>query len=94
VLAPAPLKQESPGKVVGDSQRPSQQDDPADGGIVTEKEAQRIALKIAPPARGMQVFPRAFEGRPAHLVRFRTEAGFFDVLVDMETGAILATKEM
>lgn len=91
VLAPAPLKKESAGKVVGTPQIPKPE---TQTGYVTEKAAQRIALKIAPPARGMQVFPREYEGRPAHLVRFRTEGGFFDVLVDMETGDILATKDM
>ena len=65
-----------------------------DGKEVSQKLAKRIALEIAPPSRNIQVFPRTFEDRPVHVVRFKTDDGFFDVLVDRENGEILATKDL
>lgn len=61
--------------------------------VVTEKLAKRIALQIAPPSRDIKVMTRQYEGKNAYLVQFRTEEGYYDVLVDMVTGDILATKE-
>ncbi|MEM6780719.1 MAG: PepSY domain-containing protein [Pseudomonadota bacterium] len=84
-----PPKPESPGRVVSQPQ-PLEIED---GQLITEKLAKRIALRIAPPARDIDVMPRMYEGQPAYLVRFKTEEGLFDVLVDMVTGDILATKK-
>jgi uncharacterized membrane protein YkoI len=86
--APIPPKETGMAKVV----TPQPEAVPQDV-IVTEKLAKRIALKIAPPAKDMTVLYRTYEGKNVYLVRFKTEEGLFDVLVDMITGDILATKE-
>lgn len=84
-----PPKPESPGRVV---KTPQPMDIP-EGQPITEKLAKRIALRIAPPARDINVYPRTFEGKDVYLVRFKTDEGFYDVLVDMLSGDILATKQ-
>lgn len=85
----SPPKPDKSGRVVG---APAPVSVP-EGTPVTEKLAKRIALEIAPPARDVKVYPRSFEGKDVYLVRFKTEDGFFDVLVDMLTGDIVATKK-
>lgn len=84
-----PPKPESPGRVV---QQPQPMDISPDQPI-TEKLAKRIALRIAPPSKDIDVFARTFDGKDVYLVRFKTDDGLFDVLVDMASGDILATKK-
>ena len=88
--APAPLKKESVGKVM---EKPQPQEIPQ-GTVITEKLAKRVALEIAPPARNITVLERSYEDQPVYLVRFKTDAGFYDVLVSRENGQIVATKDV
>lgn len=85
----SPPKPDKPGKMVSQPQPVAI----PDGYPITEKLAKRIALRIAPPSRDIDVYRRSFEERAVYLVRFKTDKGFFDVLVDMESGDIVATKE-
>ncbi len=62
-----------------------------DAGI-SEEDAASVALMEAPPSRGYDVTRRSYEGKDAWLVRFRTENGFYDVLVDAVTGTILLSQ--
>lgn len=58
-------------------------------GPLTADEALRIALDVAPPARGYEIFRRDYNGRPAYMVTFKTENGPHDVLIDSRTGDVL-----
>jgi uncharacterized membrane protein YkoI len=60
-----------------------------EGTPITEDLATRVALEVAPPSRGFQVFVTEYEGVPAYQVRFKTENGPHDVIVDGATGQVL-----
>lgn len=59
------------------------------GTVITRDLATRAALEVAPPSRGFDVFGTTYKDRPAFQVRFKTENGPHDVIVDGETGKIL-----
>lgn len=56
---------------------------------ITRDLAVRVALEVAPPSRGYEVFRTDYKDRPAYQVRFKTEAGPHDVVVDAESGEVL-----
>ena len=62
---------------------------PPPPGPLTRDRARRIALEVAPPATRADVLPTVFKDRPAFIVRFKTEDGPYDVVVDAENGDIL-----
>lgn len=59
------------------------------GTVITRDLAVRVALEVAPPSRGFDVYQTNYEGRPAFQVRFKTDNGPHDVVVDAETGKVL-----
>ena len=59
------------------------------GTVITRDLAIRAALEVAPPARGFEVYGTIYKERPAFQVRFKTEDGPHDVLIDGETGKVL-----
>lgn len=56
------------------------------GTEITPQVAKMIALDYAPPSRGIEVLPRVHNDKPVYVVRFRTDDGLKDVLIDRETG--------
>lgn len=58
-------------------------------GPVTKEQALAIAVEKAPPASGMMAVPRVIDGQPVYVVKFRTENGPLEIVVDQATGAIL-----
>ncbi len=80
-----PLKPESMGRVVGKEKKQVAKPQ----GPVTAAVATRIALEVAPPARGYEVTQRTYKDRPAFMVTFKTENGPHDILVDAQTGELL-----
>jgi hypothetical protein len=56
------------------------------GTEITPEIAKMVALDYAPPARSVEILPRTHKGRDVYVVRFRTDDGFVDVLVDAKTG--------
>lgn len=60
-----------------------------EGTPITEDLATRVALEVAPPSLGFQVFVTEYEGVPAYQVRFKTENGPHDVIIDGATGKVL-----
>ena len=56
---------------------------------ITRDLAVRVALEVAPPSRGYDVFRMDYKGRPAYQIRFKTEGGPHDVLVDAQNGEVL-----
>ena len=61
---------------------------------LSKKQAIRIALDYAPPSSDVAVLPTsADDGNPALAVRFKTENGYTDVILDNETGKVLDTQK-
>lgn len=89
-VSEGPAKPESMGRVV----KPVQNFENADilensGQPISERQATRIALEIAPPSRGYNVLKRTYDDKLIYVIRFRTERGQHDILVDALTGKIL-----
>ena len=62
------------------------------GTEITPELAKSIALDYAPPARSVEVLPRTYEGKPVYIVRFRTETGLEDVIIDAVNGQPIWTR--
>lgn len=65
------------------------EESPRQPGPVSSDEALRVALDVAPPSRGTQVYPADFNGLKVYQVVFKTEDGEQYVLVDRQTGEII-----
>jgi uncharacterized membrane protein YkoI len=66
--------------------------DPRDipeGTVITRDLAVRAALEVSPAARSFDVFSTTYKDRPVYQVRFKTEGGPHDVIIDGETGKVL-----
>lgn len=61
------------------------------GRQVSRDLALAIALENAPPARSVHVLPRTHEGKPVFVVRFKTENGPHDVIIDRRSGEIITS---
>jgi hypothetical protein len=53
---------------------------------ITPEIAKMVALDYAPPARGVEVLPRDYNGKAVYVVRFRTDDGLKDILIDRANG--------
>ncbi len=62
---------------------------PPAGGVVSREDARRIALSVAPPSRGVNVYPADYNGLKVFQVVFKTEDGEQYVLVDRQSGEIV-----
>lgn len=87
-LKPAPLPEPD---ALGKSMLPPRaKPEAAPGEYISKAQALRIALDYAPPARTYDVLPRTYDdGRFIYIVRFATEAGSRDILIDAKDGAII-----
>lgn len=85
------VPQSKPQKIVKRSAEPSAAAPPVlpPGAEITREVAIAIALQNAPPVRSVDAFPRLYNDKPVFVVVLKTEAGDYDVLVDVQTGAII-----
>ncbi|HPD83456.1 MAG: hypothetical protein R3D88_06665 [Alphaproteobacteria bacterium] len=60
-----------------------------EGTPITQDLAVRAALEVAPPSSGFDVYGVVYEGRPSFQVRFKTEGGPHDIVIDGYTGDVL-----
>ena len=60
---------------------------------MTRAMAVAIALRYAPPASDVEVFRTDDNGLAAYAVIFKTAGGFHEVLLDGQTGRVLASGE-